>query len=295
MVSAKMADPPSARSSRLTDGEHGVLQAHLLDGFGRPPRLVEVDVARPPGGDVAEGAGPGAPVAEQHQGGGALSPALVDVGATGFLAHGVEPQVPHQRLQVAVPLRSDVCLDPHPFGTRRFADQALADHQGNLVATFRGEHSVGHHPVDVVRCPVRRRGRRLRAGSRRCRGRTPAPPRRPAPSTTSSSVMAAEQRRHRGDRTIDDPAGDDVPEVARGRGRRSGRTRASTHPGTPGPRWRPPCPRRSTPPCKPASVQASIPKRRSVASSTCSRRRTWPTMSNPSPSRGTAKIGYPTS
>ena len=44
-------------------------------------------------------------------------------------------------------------------------------------------------------------------------------------------------------------------------------------------------------PVKPSSIQASIPKRRSVASSTCSRRLTWPTMSNPSPIRGTAKIG----
>ena len=57
---------------------------------------------RPAVRDGAVGAVPRADVAEDHEGGRAVLPALADVGAVGFLANGMEVQLPHQLLEPKV-------------------------------------------------------------------------------------------------------------------------------------------------------------------------------------------------
>ena len=53
-------------------------------------------------GHRAVGAVPGADVAQDHEGGGLVLPALADVGAAGLLAHRVEAELPHHGLDVRV-------------------------------------------------------------------------------------------------------------------------------------------------------------------------------------------------
>ena len=130
--------------------QHGVLQTHLLDRLGGTARLVEVDLTGAAGGHVAEGARPGAPVAEQHQRRRSLRPALVDVGTAGFLAHGVELHVAHQPLEVAVALGARFGLDTHPLRPFRLTRQDAADRDRHLVLALRREHAGRNHLVDVV-------------------------------------------------------------------------------------------------------------------------------------------------
>jgi hypothetical protein len=96
--------------------DHGVGQAHAGHRLGHPAGLLGVERERPAGVDQAEAAGPGAAVAQDHEGGGAVGPALVDVGAAGLLADGVQLQAPHEVLELAV-LAAQPGLDPHPLGT----------------------------------------------------------------------------------------------------------------------------------------------------------------------------------
>ena len=85
-------------------GHHDVLQPEARDRLGDPARLVVVEPGRPAGLDVAEPAGAGARVAEDHDRGGALVPALADVRAVGLLADRVEVQAAEQALEVVVVL-----------------------------------------------------------------------------------------------------------------------------------------------------------------------------------------------
>ena len=79
-------------------GDGGVAQAHRGDGLGDPARLVGVEVGRLAGVDLAEVAAPGALVAADEEGGLAVLPALVDVGAAGLLADRVQALAADQRL-----------------------------------------------------------------------------------------------------------------------------------------------------------------------------------------------------
>ena len=81
-------------------GDDGVGEAELGDGVGDAARLVEVDGLGLALGDGAEAAAAGAEVAEHHEGGGLLVPALADVGALGALADGVEVEVAGELLEV---------------------------------------------------------------------------------------------------------------------------------------------------------------------------------------------------
>ena len=88
--------PPSGRSSRSTEVITMCLRPSSASASARCSRLVRVDRARQPGLDVAEGAGAGADVAQDHHRGVTLLPALADVGAGRLLAHGVQALGPHQ-------------------------------------------------------------------------------------------------------------------------------------------------------------------------------------------------------
>ena len=78
-------------------GDHDVLEAQRADRLGDPARLVVVEPGGPAGLDRAEPARPGAGVAEDHDRGRALVPALPDVRAAGLLADRVERQAAEQR------------------------------------------------------------------------------------------------------------------------------------------------------------------------------------------------------
>src|ERR1700729_4077518 len=62
---------------------------------------------------LAEAAGPRAALAVDHERGGAVGPALVDVRAARLLAHGDEPEVGDGRAELSVAL-ADVHGHPHP-------------------------------------------------------------------------------------------------------------------------------------------------------------------------------------
>ena len=83
-------------------GDDGVAQGELGDGLGHARRLLDVVRRGTPVGDGAVGAVPGADVAQDHEGGGAVLPALADVGAVRLLAHGVQLQLTHELLEAQV-------------------------------------------------------------------------------------------------------------------------------------------------------------------------------------------------
>jgi hypothetical protein len=99
--------------------DHHVAESHAGDGLGEPDRLVRVVRS---GRSVRDGtvrAVPRAHVAQNHERGGLVLPALPDVGTASLLAHGVEPQLPHHSLELEVG-RAAGCPDLQP---RRLADQ----------------------------------------------------------------------------------------------------------------------------------------------------------------------------
>ena len=73
-------------------------EAHPGDRLPHPARLVRVDVTAPAAAlHGAEGAGPGADVAQDHEGGGAGVPAFPEVGAARLLADSDQLLLAHQR------------------------------------------------------------------------------------------------------------------------------------------------------------------------------------------------------
>ncbi len=96
-------------------GDHGVGQAEPGHRLGHPPGLVGVGWQRLAGVDQAEPAGPGAPVAVDHERGRAVGPALVDVRAAGLLANCHQVQLAQGPAQRPV-LLAHAGLDPQPFG-----------------------------------------------------------------------------------------------------------------------------------------------------------------------------------
>ena len=115
MVAAKCAAPPSAQIVAVDRGDDDVAQAQLRHRIGDAGGFVGGERSGLAGGDVAEGAGAGAGVAHDHHGGVALRPALADVGAGGFLAHGDQAVVAHQGAGLVID-RMRGRLDPDPGG-----------------------------------------------------------------------------------------------------------------------------------------------------------------------------------
>ncbi len=83
-------------------GQHDVSQPHGRNGVGDPCRLVGLDGIGLGRHHVTETTSARAPGSQDQEGGLALLPALVDVGAHGLLAYGVELQTAHQSLQLCV-------------------------------------------------------------------------------------------------------------------------------------------------------------------------------------------------
>ena len=85
------------------DGGHdGEGESHPVDGLGDPLGFAGVEGDGPPGVDEAEAAGAGAALAVDHEGRGAVGPALEDVRAARLLAHGDEVEVADRLLQPQV-------------------------------------------------------------------------------------------------------------------------------------------------------------------------------------------------
>ena len=74
-----------------------------------------IERAGQPGLDVAEGAGAGAGVAHDHEGGVLFLPALADIGTAGLLAHGVQAVGAHDSRRRDIAGR-DRRLDADPVG-----------------------------------------------------------------------------------------------------------------------------------------------------------------------------------
>ncbi len=145
-------------------GDHRVGQSHVGDGLRHPLGLGRVGPARRAGRvDQAEAAGPGALVAVDHEGGGAVGPALEDVGAARLLAHRHQVEAAHGALDVAE-ADAEVGLDPQPLRL------ALVDREpaGGTLAVDRRElrtaavpcfgrpfddalDDLGHGDVDALR------------------------------------------------------------------------------------------------------------------------------------------------
>ncbi len=72
--------------------EHGEIEIESADGLGDPFGFVRVGYLGFAGVDEAEPTGSRAALAQEHERGRALVPALEDVGAACFFAHGDEPE-----------------------------------------------------------------------------------------------------------------------------------------------------------------------------------------------------------
>ena len=88
-------------------GHGGVAQVHLLDRDRHAPGLIDVVLGGATGGDVAEVAASGAHLAAHQEGGLAVIPALVDVGAVRLGTHCVQALLPHQATDLLVGVGDD--------------------------------------------------------------------------------------------------------------------------------------------------------------------------------------------
>src|SRR5207249_3722674 len=82
--------------------DNGVLEVHLGYRLRDARRLGDVVRGRTSVGDGAISAIAGAHIAEDHEGGGAVLPALADIGAVSFLTDGMEVELAHQLLEPQV-------------------------------------------------------------------------------------------------------------------------------------------------------------------------------------------------
>ena len=164
IVSAKIRDAAVGQVVAGDARHDDVLEPERRDGLGDAARLVVVEPGRPAGLDRAEAAGPGAGVAEDHDRGGALVPALADVRAVGLLADRVQAQAAEQALEVVVVVAG---RDPGPDPVGVPAER---------------QRAVGGRPDRA-----RRRARSSASSSRRRRDRGP-PPERAGPSAGGSNI-----------------------------------------------------------------------------------------------------------
>ncbi|EGJ77981.1 putative lipoyl synthase [Streptomyces sp. Tu6071] len=118
-----------ARDAR--DGR--VVEVHRADRLTDAARLVAVERLRLARVDLAEVAAPGALVAPDEEGGLAVLPALVDVGAAGLLAHRVQALALHEFLQLVV-LGAHFGAGLDPLGLALDGGLAVPDLQAEHLA-----------------------------------------------------------------------------------------------------------------------------------------------------------------
>ena len=94
---------------------HHMGERKLGDGAAHPRGLERIERAWAAGAHVAEGAGPGAGVAEDHHRRVPLAPALADIRAGRLLAHGVEAVLAQGRARFVKGMRPRR-LDADPIG-----------------------------------------------------------------------------------------------------------------------------------------------------------------------------------
>ena len=179
-------------------GHHGVAEPHPLDRVGHPLGLVGRQGQRMAGVDLAEAAGPGAALAVDHEGGGAVGPALVDVRAARLLAHGDQAEVvDRSRRAGGSPCRCARGPGPSPACAARCRCPPRAPPRPGAAAAAavaRSRAGVAVAPRCRSRRPgarPRRRRTRRRPGPRRRRRRRPSSRRRPRPRSevTPRSAM----------------------------------------------------------------------------------------------------------
>ena len=145
-------------------GDDGVFEAEGGDGFGHAAGLVEVDGLRAALGDGAESAAAGAEVAEHHEGGGFVMPALADVGALRALAHSVEAEGAGETLELMeVFADGRAGLQPLRLGSRGFAGGLDLDefHLSLIV-------SGGRFAAGGTRSQAKQKARIVKTGKTEC-------------------------------------------------------------------------------------------------------------------------------
>ena len=141
MQRRKWSAPPSGRSSRVTDVMTTWRRPRRADASATRAGSSSSRCSRLPLVDRAEPAGPGADIAQNHEGGGAASVAFGPIGTAGVLAHRLEPQLVEQSLreEVAVPFGKR-SFEPgrQPPGRVRRLDRRQRKHR----RTFRGAGGI---------------------------------------------------------------------------------------------------------------------------------------------------------
>lgn len=107
-------------------GDYHMFQPQSGHGLGQMFRLGRIDRVGPAAGDIAEGAGSGADLSQDHEGGGAVLPAVADIGAGGLLADSVQLQFAHGAADGGG-FRRQRCAHLQPFGLARHR-QSLPAH-----------------------------------------------------------------------------------------------------------------------------------------------------------------------
>ena len=95
-------------------GDDRMFQAQSGNRFGHAARLVPLDGSRPAFGHGAKTAPPGADVSQEHKGGGAMVPALADIGTLRRLTNGMQSQPAGQFLEI-VEVLAGRSFGPEPF------------------------------------------------------------------------------------------------------------------------------------------------------------------------------------
>ena len=169
-------------------GDRRVAQAHRLHALGDPSRLVAVQLGGLAGVDLAEVAATGALLAADQEGGLAVFPALVDVGAAGLLADRVQTLALTSAFSSVYsgPIFARVLIHG---GLRSIGVCGVADLEAQQLAAFRGRRSR----IDATRRCARHDRQPRRRARRTTASATVGGRRRPDPRPSS-----ARQRRHAG-------------------------------------------------------------------------------------------------
>src|SRR4029453_16803528 len=147
-VAAKCAAPPSARSSRFTEGIttcSSPSSPTARAAPAAPPRLLPIPPLRAPMGHGAVAAVPRAHITENHERRGEVLPAFADIRAVGLFAHRMEVPLPHETLETEVlrPARRPH-LEPGRLGQRGrrgwIQERERNSHQGLSFFPVRRRH-----------------------------------------------------------------------------------------------------------------------------------------------------------